>query len=165
MGTKNAVIALIVIVILAAGLFIYKNNHPGPLPMSSAEETDDAMGAMDENATSTDNGPVMTRDEDATSTATSTASTKTFTVDGSNFKFVPSTITVKKGDTVRIVFNNTGGRHDWRVDELNAATRVIGSGESQTIEFAANKVGSFEYYCSVGEHRQMGMRGILVVTQ
>jgi plastocyanin len=34
---------------------------------------------------------------------------------------------------------------------------------STFIEFVANKKGKFEYYCSVGEHRAMGMKGNLVV--
>ena len=32
-----------------------------------------------------------------------------------------------------------------------------------TAEFTADKVGSFEYYCSVGSHRSMGMKGVLKV--
>ncbi len=101
------------------------------------------------------------------STATSSAvgaGVKTFTVEGKNFSFSPSTMTVKKGDRVRIVFNNSGGRHDWVLDEFNARTKVIESGQSETIEFVADKAGTFEYYCSVGNHRAMGMKGTLTVT-
>lgn len=96
-------------------------------------------------------------------TATSTQTVKEFTVEGKNFSFTPATITVDKGDLVRIIFKNQGGNHNWVIDEFNAHTSVIGSGESETIEFVADKTGSFEYYCAVGTHRQMGMRGTLVV--
>mgnify|MGYP000734074002 CR=1 FL=1 len=88
---------------------------------------------------------------------------KAFTVNGSNFSFTPSTMTVNKGDTVRITFVNQNGMHDWRLDEFNANTSVIQGGQSETIEFVADKTGSFEYYCSVGQHRQNGMKGTLVV--
>lgn len=88
---------------------------------------------------------------------------KEFAVSGDNFAFAPSTITVNKGDTVRIVFTNAEGFHDWKIDEFNAATNKIGAGATETIEFVADKEGSFEYYCSVGSHRAMGMKGTLIV--
>ncbi len=88
---------------------------------------------------------------------------KTFIVKGGGFYFDPSTIEVNEGDTVRIVFENSGGTHDWVIDEFNARTKVLSAGQSETIEFFANKKGSFEYYCSVGTHRQMGMKGTLIV--
>jgi plastocyanin len=92
------------------------------------------------------------------------ADVREFTVTGTNFSFAPSTLTVKKGDTVKITFVNSGGTHDLRIDEFpGAATKKIGSGQSETITFVADKAGSFEYYCSVGTHRAMGMRGTLVV--
>ena len=89
--------------------------------------------------------------------------TKTFTVTGSNFAFDPSTITVSKGDTVKIIFKNSGGTHDWKIDEFRVATPRINGGQEATVEFVADKAGSFEYYCSVGTHRQMGMKGTLIV--
>lgn len=90
---------------------------------------------------------------------------KEFDVTGSPFKFDPASITVKKGDTVRINFTNAEGMHDWVIDEFNARTKVIKGGESETIEFVADKAGSFEYYCSVGNHRAQGMVGTLVVEE
>lgn len=87
-----------------------------------------------------------------------------FTVEGKNFAFMPSTLSVKKGDTVKITFKNTGGFHDLVIDEFNVRTKQIQTGE-ETVEFVADKAGSFEYYCSVGEHRTMGMKGTLTVTE
>ena len=72
---------------------------------------------------------------------------------------------MNKGDTVRINFVNTGGKHDLRIDGYNVGTKVIDSGQEDTIEFTADKTGEFEYYCSIGEHRQMGMVGKLVVKE
>ncbi len=93
----------------------------------------------------------------------STGQTREFTVDGDNFVFEPKEIRVKRGDKVVINFRNTGGFHDLVIDEFNVRTAQIQSGSSETIEFIADKSGSFEYYCSVGSHRQMGMRGTLIV--
>ena len=70
---------------------------------------------------------------------------------------------LKKGDTVRINFINDEGFHDWKLDEFNAATAKLNAGGKETIEFYADKTGTFEYYCSVGKHREMGMVGNLVV--
>ena len=100
--------------------------------------------------------PVPTSSPDATNA-------KKFTVKGLNFSFDVKEIKVKKGDTVQIVFKNTEGMHDWRVDEFSAATKKIKQGEEDTITFVADKAGTFEYYCSVGQHRAMGMKGKLIV--
>lgn len=90
-------------------------------------------------------------------------SKKIFTVTGENFKFSPDQITVKKGDTVQIVFKNMGGFHDFVIDEFKVKTKQIQEGASETVEFVVDKVGSYEFYCSVGKHREMGMKGTLVV--
>jgi len=88
---------------------------------------------------------------------------KEFTVIGTTFSFSLKEIKVNKGDRVRIVFRNEAGFHDWVVDEFNAGTKQIQAGQTDTIEFVADKTGNFEYYCSVGSHRQMGMVGQLIV--
>lgn len=89
---------------------------------------------------------------------------KTFKVGGENFKFNPAEIRVKKGDQVRIEFSNVGGwPHDWVIDEYNVRTPQRNVGESAVVEFKADKAGTFEYYCSVGQHRQQGMKGNLIV--
>lgn len=88
---------------------------------------------------------------------------KEFTVTGKSFSLSPSLLTVKKGDRVKITFKNSDGFHDFRIDEFGVATARINGGQEETVEFVADKVGSFEYYCSVGTHRQMGMKGTLKV--
>jgi plastocyanin len=88
---------------------------------------------------------------------------KEFTVEGSSFKFAPAEIKVKKGDAVRLTFKNTKGTHDWVIDEYEVATSQIGEGEEEEVEFVADKTGIYEYYCSVGNHRALGMVGKLIV--
>ncbi|MFH7243958.1 MAG: hypothetical protein ACHWZW_14035 [Spirulina sp.] len=73
-------------------------------------------------------------------------------------------IVVQQGDAVEVTLCVTGGTHDWVVDEFDAATNVISVGdECSTVEFVADQVGEFEYYCSVGNHRAEGMVGRFVV--
>ncbi|MEK7612190.1 MAG: cupredoxin domain-containing protein [Patescibacteria group bacterium] len=88
-----------------------------------------------------------------------------FTVQGSGFSFAPSTMRVRKGDIVRVTFKNTGGIHDFVIDEFNARTKQIASGAEETIEFVADQAGTFEYYCSVGDHRAKGMVGTITVEE
>lgn len=90
---------------------------------------------------------------------------KEFTISGSNFSFSQTSLSVQKGDTVKITFKNEEGTHDWVVDEFKTRTKILKAGEEETIQFTADTVGTFEYYCSVGQHRQMGMKGTLTVTQ
>ena len=93
---------------------------------------------------------------------------KTFVMSGENFKFMMDgtenpDLTVNEGDKVRIEFTSGQGFHDLVVDEFGAATSQVKDGESTSVEFTADKKGTFEYYCSVGSHRQMGMKGNLIV--
>ncbi len=83
---------------------------------------------------------------------------------GVDFAYDIKQIKVKKGDTVTINFKSNEGFHDWVVDEFNAATdRVTEKDGITSVTFVANKVGTFQYYCSVMRHRQMGMIGYLIV--
>ena len=72
-------------------------------------------------------------------------------------------IVVPVGATVRVELEVTEGTHDWVVDEFDAATEQVDAGETTTVEFVADEVGEFEYYCSRGTHREEGMYGAFVV--
>jgi plastocyanin len=85
------------------------------------------------------------------------------TVEGANFSFTPNTITVKKGAKAKIVFKNIEGFHDFVIDELNVRTTQLKAGAEEVVEFTPTEVGQFEFYCSVGKHREMGMKGTLTV--
>ena len=91
------------------------------------------------------------------------SSTKEFTVVAANFKYNQKELRVKKGDTVKITLDNSEGMHDLVIDEFGVKTSRIAAGKQETVSFVANKAGSFEFYCSVGNHRQMGMKGMLIV--
>jgi plastocyanin len=85
------------------------------------------------------------------------------TVHGANYKFTPNIITAKEGQKVKVTFVSDGGLHDFTLDEFNVKTKQLQSGGSETVEFTADKKGTFKYYCSVGNHRAMGMEGTLTV--
>lgn len=85
------------------------------------------------------------------------------TVESSSFKFVPNTLKVKKGVATTLVLKNTEGMHNFVVDELNIKTKIVKGVGQDSITFTADKFGTFEFYCSVGSHRAMGMTGSLIV--
>ena len=101
--------------------------------------------------------------EPAPSPTPPAAQTKTFNITGKNFSFSVNEIRVKKGGKVKINFTSTDGLHDWVVDEFAARTTRVNTGDSASVEFIADKTGTFEYYCSVSIHRQAGMKGKLIV--
>ena len=94
---------------------------------------------------------------------------KIFVVTGGRFSFiidgeVNPDMVVNQGDLVRIEFiNDDSMPHDWVIDEFDAATEIIRTGESSIIEFVADTSGEYEYYCTVGSHRAQGMYGRFIV--
>ncbi len=134
---KNTYIAIIVLVLVILGFWFLGT---GNKKVEAPEQTNsDQIGIINEEVA------------------------KEFTISGQNFSFTPSMITVKKGDKVKITFNNVDGFHDFVIDEYGVATKQAKSPYTEVVEFTADKVGSFEYYCSVGTHRAMGMKGTLKV--
>lgn len=95
--------------------------------------------------------------------APKSADAREIVVEGSNYAFSPSTVTVKKGEKVRILFKNKGGMHDFRIDALNIATAIVQDGQEDFVEFTPDKIGTYEYSCSIGNHKAMGMKGTMTV--
>ncbi len=98
-----------------------------------------------------------------TSEITTEGDIKTITIEAGSFYYKPSEIKVKKGDKVKVVMNSVSMMHDFNIDELNVKIPVTQSGKTGTVEFTADKIGTYEFYCSVGNHRQMGQIGTLIV--
>lgn len=89
---------------------------------------------------------------------------KEYMVNGTEFAFDPAVMEVQVGDRITIIFTNTGTMpHDWVLDEFGVRTAVLDPGESETVEFVAGTAGTYEYYCSVGNHREQGMVGTITV--
>ncbi|MFQ6066607.1 MAG: cupredoxin domain-containing protein [bacterium] len=61
-----------------------------------------------------------------------------------NFFFEPKNLVLRKGQPVRIVFQNSGV-HTFTIDELGVNENLRGS--EITVEFTPNRSGTFEYYC------------------
>lgn len=148
------VIGIVVLLLIGVGIVFAMNNNA---MQPQAQQPNMQPTAMEQEPTTTaspsaEPSGAMTKGE-----------VKEFTVSGRNFSFSPSTIRVKQGDIVKITFENTGGTHDFVIDEFDVATSQIQSGKSGSVEFVADKKGTFDYYCSVANHRQNGMEGQLIV--
>lgn len=84
------------------------------------------------------------------------------TVEGFEYGFDPDELTINRGETVRIIFRNTGILgHDWAVPDWDIRTPEIAGGEEATIEFKADQMGSVRFICTVPGHEQLGMVGTL----
>lgn len=89
---------------------------------------------------------------------------KEVVLEASEFKYDLQEINLKRGEKVRFTLKNVGKMsHDFVIDEFGVRTKIINGGETDTIEFVPEKTGNFEFYCSVGNHRQLGMMGKVVV--
>jgi heme/copper-type cytochrome/quinol oxidase subunit 2 len=93
------------------------------------------------------------------------AAEKVITMDAGSFYYSVKSIAVKKGQKVKITMTSKDMMHDFNIDELNVHMPTTKAGETNTIEFTADKAGTFEYYCSVGQHRKMGQVGKITVTE
>ena len=94
----------------------------------------------------------------------SSATMQEVSVSGTEFAFTPSTITVKKGQEVKLTFKNNGQYpHNFTVSELGVATNTVEPGGETTITFTPDKTGSFTYVCTVPGHADRGMKGTLTV--
>lgn len=151
---------IIVLVVLGLGVWFFM----GTKPQQEAEiqqTQGEASVVPAENVTENVAGDIL---EDSGRKSDDTVQTvKEFTIMGNDFSFKPDLITVKKGDKVKITFENSAGFHDFKIDEYGVATKQAKSPSTEVLEFTVDKVGSFEYYCSVGNHRVKGMKGSLVV--
>ena len=89
---------------------------------------------------------------------------KTIDVIASRFQFEPATITVAQGDRVRLRLRSADRTHAFAIKALRVKTLIPSAGEAVTVEFVADRAGSFDFtcaeYCGNGHAR---MKGRLVV--
>ena len=77
------------------------------------------------------------------------------------------TLSAKPGETITVTLINGGeGEHDITFPEVKAHTEILNKkGQETSVTFEVPAVhGEMEYYDSVGNHAELGMRGKLVVS-
>ncbi len=152
-STSRIVISIVIIVLIAAvvGWIWYTANQndrtetPSPTPTpTQLQRQSSPSGSESEDANQPDSGIV-----------------KEIEVTNEDMTFVPRTITVNRGDVVRIIFSSVGDTHTFTLPEFDVDTGDVAAGEQKTVEFVAAEPGNFEFYCI--PHRDMGMTGTLIV--
>ena len=174
-ATITVTIFIILAACLVAGIIYFRRTSPNPANVASDKVMTDSNEILpvinqppilppDDNTIPIEPQTTMEPTTDPVMVASTLPTTvQEFIITGQNFRYSPSELRVKQGDTVRIVFNSLDMMHDWRLDEFDATTQIIPAGQTDTIEFVASRPGTFEFYCSVGQHRQNGMVGSLIV--
>jgi cytochrome c oxidase subunit 2 len=90
---------------------------------------------------------------------------RAFEMIASRFSFEPETLEVTEGERVRLTLRSSDTEHGFSVRKLNLKVAVPKTGEPVTVEFVADKAGTYEFkcseYCGSGHGR---MKGRIVVT-
>ena len=114
--------------------------------------------------------PKMSQSPDPVANASPTASAmptegmREITVAGDEYEYSPEELMLTKGEKIKLTFTNRGKLpHNLMIDELGVSTDTIPGGKSTTVEFTVSQTGSFTAYCSVGNHRSLGMEEKVVV--
>lgn len=142
---KVSIVLVVVGALALAGCSLFgrpaANNTPDrPVPTVDVQSTSDQA-----TSTSTSSVPVVS----ATTTPPATKpETKTFEIIAKSWEFVPGTITVNKGDTVKLVIKSVDVDHGFVMPAFGVNQKLT-PGQTETVEFVADKVGSFPFRCSV----------------
>jgi uncharacterized cupredoxin-like copper-binding protein len=89
-------------------------------------------------------------------------------------RWYPTMLVVREGDTVELAIANPDDfAHQFELPAFNIKTKILNPGESDRVTFVADRVGVFEYRCSLPydpgkkhctpDHDEM--RGYLIVTK
>ena len=149
MNKNYIIIAIILVVVIVGIIFAILMQNP------KTEIESNSINTLDENITNTTNN--QSQDE-----------LKEFKInsfyDDTGVWVSLKEIIIKKGDIVKIEVTNIKGIHDFVIDEYNISQETP-LNVPTTIQFKADKVGEFIYYCSKPGHRQKGQWGTLKVVE
>jgi cytochrome c oxidase subunit II len=86
-------------------------------------------------------------------------------VTAKKYEFSPNPIRVKKGEHVKLILTATDHDHGFKLDAFHI-NQKLKKGVPTTIEFTADKTGTFPFKCSVFcGLGHSGMKGTLVVEE
>jgi len=76
------------------------------------------------------------------------AGRRQFTLKARKFQFEPEVVDVRRNDVVRIIITSVDIDHSFTIDAYRIQKRIPAGG-SVTVEFRADEVGRFPFYCSM----------------
>jgi nitrite reductase (NO-forming) len=84
-------------------------------------------------------------------------------IDMVDIAFQPTQITIAANTDVVLQLTNKGAlTHNFTIDELNISSGDVTGGGSVSVTINA-KPGTYQFYCSVPGHKDLGMIGTLIV--
>ena len=90
----------------------------------------------------------------------------TVDLSATDFAFTPSDPTVKSGEVTFTLKNDGQTAHSLEIEDVNGSDEEIegdvAPGESGTLKVNL-KPGTYEFYCPVDDHKDMGMEGEITV--
>lgn len=93
------------------------------------------------------------------------------TINASDVKLEPAEITVAAGEVVHVTVTTSARPHNVESELESAAveTQLVDTnlqpGETRTVDYTFERVGSRVMYCPVGSHRRNGMEGTVAVAE
>jgi PQQ system protein len=93
---------------------------------------------------------------------------QTIQISESEFSLNPSTVTLQQTGTYEFAVMNDGQiTHALEIEEegggAEAKTGDIAAAETTTVRFTFSAEGTYEMYCPIGNHKDQGMKGTIVV--
>ena len=89
-----------------------------------------------------------------------------YIIAGTEFSFIPDTLTLPVNQEAVIMFRNRGTvDHDLVVEEFGIATGTIRIGGERTVRFTPRQTGDFDLICSIPGHGEAGMVGTIRVVE
>ena len=119
-------------------------------------------GGDDDNSTSAEAAGAT----QASTTGGAAGGGQTVDMTAADFKFDPSDPTVKSGDVTFKLTNDGQSPHSLEIEDVNGQDQEIegdvSPGQSGTMTVNLPP-GKYEFYCPVGNHKEMGMEGEITV--
>jgi uncharacterized cupredoxin-like copper-binding protein len=119
-------------------------------------------GSSDDNSTSNAATPAT----QASTTGSAATGGGSVDLTATDFKFDPSEPTVKSGNVTFNLKNDGQVTHSLEIEDVNGEDKELegdvspGSNGSLAVDL---KPGTYEFYCPVANHKQMGMTGEITV--
>ena len=114
---------------------------------STTSSTKETSAVSTKTPVTSTNTNTNTNTKTETTTTTPTVSTKSFTITAQKWSFSPSTITVNKGDTVKLSIKSTDVDHGFFLPDFNV-NETLSAGSTTSVTFVADKSGTFSFSCS-----------------
>ncbi len=151
---------LLLIVVLVGGFMFMRSRDVQNNPAASEEAQESIQADM---VVQDSDIPADVDTQVKETTDSASTDMQTITMEAGGFYYKPNVIKAKVGEKIKIVMTSKDMMHDFVIDELGVKLPITKSGETKEVEFTASKAGTFEFYCSVGQHRKNGQVGQLIV--